>query len=57
LIVFNEIPGSPFKSPPPEEVEAFQQMLIKKHYTAMIRVSRGSDILAACGQLSGAANM
>jgi 23S rRNA (adenine2503-C2)-methyltransferase len=57
LIVFNEIPGSPFKSPPQKEVEAFQQMLIKKHYTAMIRVSRGSDILAACGQLSGAAEM
>ena len=53
LIVFNEIPGSPFKSPPQKEVEAFQQMLIKKHYTTMIRASRGSDILAACGQLSG----
>jgi 23S rRNA (adenine2503-C2)-methyltransferase len=53
LIVFNEIPGSSFKSPPQEEVEAFQRMLIKKHYTTMIRASRGSDILAACGQLSG----
>jgi 23S rRNA (adenine2503-C2)-methyltransferase len=54
LIVFNEIPGSAFKSPPPKEVEAFQQLLIKKHYTTMIRASKGSDILAACGQLSGA---
>jgi 23S rRNA (adenine2503-C2)-methyltransferase len=53
LIVFNEIPGSSFKSPPRKEVEAFQKMLIKKHYTTMIRASRGSDILAACGQLSG----
>jgi 23S rRNA (adenine2503-C2)-methyltransferase len=53
LIVFNEIPGSSFKSPPPKEVEAFQQLLIKKHYTTMIRASKGSDILAACGQLSG----
>jgi 23S rRNA (adenine2503-C2)-methyltransferase len=53
LIVFNEIPGSPFKSPPPKEVETFQQLLIKKHYTTMIRKSKGSDILAACGQLSG----
>jgi 23S rRNA (adenine2503-C2)-methyltransferase len=53
LIVFNEIPGSAFKSPPQKEVEAFQQMLIKKHYTTMIRASKGSDILAACGQLSG----
>jgi 23S rRNA (adenine2503-C2)-methyltransferase len=56
LIVLNEIPGSPFKSPPREEVEAFQQVLIKKHFTTMVRASRGSDILAACGQLSGSAN-
>ena len=53
LIVFNEFPGSEFKAPPKKEVEAFQQMLIKKHYTTMIRASKGSDILAACGQLSG----
>ena len=53
LIVFNEFPGSPFKSPAKKDVEAFQQMLIKKHYTAVIRTSKGSDILAACGQLSG----
>lgn len=53
LIVFNEFPGSPFKAPAKTDVEAFQQMLIKKHYTAVIRTSRGSDILAACGQLSG----
>lgn len=54
LIVFNEYPGTEFKSPPRKEVEAFQQILIKKHFTTMIRASRGSDILAACGQLSGA---
>jgi 23S rRNA (adenine2503-C2)-methyltransferase len=54
LIVLNEIPGSPFEAPPPEEVEAFQKLLIKNRYTTMIRKSRGSDILAACGQLSGA---
>jgi 23S rRNA (adenine2503-C2)-methyltransferase len=38
-------------------VEAFQQILIKKHYTTMIRASKGSDILAACGQLSGSVNV
>lgn len=53
LIVFNEFPGSLFKSPPAKDVEAFQQILIKNHFTTMIRASRGSDILAACGQLSG----
>ena len=53
LIVFNEYPGSPFKSPSQKKVEAFQQTLIDNHYTTMLRASKGSDILAACGQLSG----
>jgi 23S rRNA (adenine2503-C2)-methyltransferase len=53
LIVFNEYPGSVFKSPSPKTVEAFQQTIIDNHYTAMLRASKGSDILAACGQLSG----
>jgi 23S rRNA (adenine2503-C2)-methyltransferase len=53
LIVFNEFPGSPFKSPAKKDVEAFQQVLLDAHYTTIIRQSKGSDILAACGQLSG----
>ncbi|KQC11255.1 MAG: 23S rRNA (adenine(2503)-C2)-methyltransferase [Smithella sp. SDB] len=55
LIVFNEYPNSPFKSPSRKTVEAFQQVLLDHHYTAILRASKGSDILAACGQLSGAA--
>jgi 23S rRNA (adenine2503-C2)-methyltransferase len=57
LIIFNEYPGSPFKSPSPKTVEVFQQTLIDHHYTTMLRKSKGSDILAACGQLSGAAGI
>jgi 23S rRNA (adenine2503-C2)-methyltransferase len=53
LIVFNEYPGSAFKSPSPKTVEAFQQTMIDHHYTTILRASKGSDILAACGQLSG----
>ena len=53
LIAFNEFPGSPFKTPSPEAVSAFQQVLLDRHYTAILRASRGRDILAACGQLSG----
>jgi 23S rRNA (adenine2503-C2)-methyltransferase len=55
LIAFNEFPGSPFKTPSPPEIELFQHVLIKNHYTAVLRTSKGSDILAACGQLSGQA--
>jgi len=53
LIIFNEYPGSPFKSPSAGEVDAFQQILLDRHFTTMIRKSKGRDILAACGQLSG----
>jgi len=57
LIVFNEYPGTSFKSPSKKTVEAFQQTLIDNHYTTMLRASKGSDILAACGQLSGTFGM
>jgi 23S rRNA (adenine2503-C2)-methyltransferase len=53
LIAFNEFPGSSFKTPSPEAVSAFQQILLDRHYTAILRASHGRDILAACGQLSG----
>jgi 23S rRNA (adenine2503-C2)-methyltransferase len=53
LIAFNEFPGSPFRTPSPEGVRAFQQVLLDRHYTAILRASHGRDILAACGQLSG----
>ncbi|MEW6328474.1 MAG: 23S rRNA (adenine(2503)-C(2))-methyltransferase RlmN [Thermodesulfobacteriota bacterium] len=51
LIPFNAYPGSEFKPPPSERVLAFQQILIKNHYTTIIRQSKGADISAACGQL------
>jgi 23S rRNA (adenine2503-C2)-methyltransferase len=55
LIAFNEFPGAPYRTPTPEKVSAFQQVLLDHHYTAILRASRGRDILAACGQLSGQA--
>ncbi|PKN87060.1 MAG: 23S rRNA (adenine(2503)-C(2))-methyltransferase RlmN [Deltaproteobacteria bacterium HGW-Deltaproteobacteria-1] len=57
LIVFNEFPGSDFKSPSAKDVSAFQQVLLDRHFTTMLRKSKGSDILAACGQLSGSAGI
>jgi len=55
LIAFNEFPGAHFRRPSPEAISAFQQVLLDRHYTAILRASHGSDILAACGQLSGMA--
>ena len=53
LIAFNEFPGSDYRTPTPEAISAFQQILLDRHYTAILRASHGRDIFAACGQLSG----
>jgi 23S rRNA (adenine2503-C2)-methyltransferase len=55
LIAFNEFPGCDYRTPTPETVSAFQQILLDRHFTAILRASHGRDILAACGQLSGEA--
>jgi 23S rRNA (adenine2503-C2)-methyltransferase len=51
LIAFNPHPGSDLKAPDPDTVKQFLQILLDKHMTAMVRKSKGADILAACGQL------
>jgi 23S rRNA (adenine2503-C2)-methyltransferase len=51
LIPFNPFPGCDFERPSPERIQAFQQILIDKHFTSVIRYSKGLDIMAACGQL------
>ena len=53
LIPFNEHPKSLFRRPPDETVQKFRKILMAKGFTAMIRQSKGADILAACGQLGG----
>jgi len=51
LIPFNPFEGSPFKTPAEATILAFQQVLLDRHYTAIVRRSKGGDIHAACGQL------
>jgi 23S rRNA (adenine2503-C2)-methyltransferase len=53
LIPYNPHGESRFKRPPDEKVLAFQKVLTDSHMTALIRESKGQDILAACGQLRG----
>ena len=53
LIPFNEFEGCEFRKPDVSVIANFQELLIDQHYTAIIRKSKGSDIAAACGQLSG----
>jgi len=51
LIPYN--PGSelPYRPSPLERVLAFQQLLTERSIPAYIRISRGQDVGAACGQL------
>ncbi len=51
LIPFNEHSGAEFKRPADETVRKFQKYLLDRGVTATVRISRGRDILAACGQL------
>jgi 23S rRNA (adenine2503-C2)-methyltransferase len=51
LIPFNEHSGSEFKRPDDSVVKQFQNYLVQRNLTATVRISRGRDILAACGQL------
>jgi 23S rRNA (adenine2503-C2)-methyltransferase len=52
LIPFNEFEGAEFKSPSEGRVSEFREILQRAGVTALIRKSKGTEILAACGQLS-----
>ena len=54
LIPFNPFPASGFERPGAGTVRAFQTALLDAGYAAMLRTTRGDDIGAACGQLTGA---
>jgi len=51
LIAWNMGPNLPFASPSEEQVQAFQQVLIRGGLGAWVRRPRGREIYAACGQL------
>jgi len=53
LIPYNPHEGSRLKRPEHKAVLAFQKVLKDAHMTALVRESKGQDILAACGQLRG----
>ena len=53
LIRFHAIPDSPLSPSPLPVIEQFRDRLNASGITATVRASRGEDILAACGMLSG----
>ncbi|WP_299435941.1 23S rRNA (adenine(2503)-C(2))-methyltransferase RlmN [uncultured Rhodospira sp.] len=54
LIPFNAWPGAPFECSSMKTIERFADQLAEAGLTAPIRMPRGRDILAACGQLKSA---
>ena len=54
LIPFNPWPGAPYECSSPEAIETFAEIVNRAGYAAPVRVPRGRDIQAACGQLKSA---
>ena len=52
LIPYNPGPEMPYHPPSMTRVLAFQKLLTQLNIPAFIRISRGQDVRAACGQLS-----
>jgi len=51
LIPFNPYPGSPWKRPNDQKIEAFKSQLVEFGIRTTIRKTKGDNIMAACGQL------
>ncbi len=54
LIPFNEWPGAPYRCSSHHVIKRFSEILNERGLSAPIRVPRGRDIGAACGQLKSA---
>jgi 23S rRNA (adenine2503-C2)-methyltransferase len=51
LIPLNESPHTEFKAPTAAAVEHFHRYLLERHFTTIVRGSRGRDVFGGCGQL------
>ncbi|MBX7146491.1 MAG: 23S rRNA (adenine(2503)-C(2))-methyltransferase RlmN [Alphaproteobacteria bacterium] len=51
LIPFNPWPGSGFERSTDKSIQEFSDIVFKAGYAAPVRMPRGEDIMAACGQL------
>jgi len=55
LIPWNPVPGTPLSRSHRDRVVTFQNVLRKHRIPCTVRVERGTEIAAACGQLAGMA--
>lgn len=51
LIPFNPWPGTPYECSEWDQIKRFSDIVFKEGFSAPIRMPRGRDIMAACGQL------
>lgn len=51
LIPFNPWPGAPYERSTNKAIQAFGDIVNQAGYASPVRTPRGTDILAACGQL------
>lgn len=56
LIPFNPFPGSNYERPNLERTENFKKILDTFKIPTLIRITKGDDVLAACGQLNSKEN-
>ena len=54
LIPFNAWPGAPYECSSTAAIAAFAEIVNRAGYSSPVRVPRGRDIMAACGQLKSA---
>ena len=54
LIPFNPWPGAPYRCSSAAAIKSFARIVNDAGYSSPVRVPRGRDILAACGQLKSA---
>ncbi len=54
LIPFNPWPGAPYECADDDTIAAFAEVVNRAGYSSPVRVPRGRDIMAACGQLKSA---
>jgi 23S rRNA (adenine2503-C2)-methyltransferase len=54
LIPFNAWPGAPYECASNNRIHAFARIVNDAGYSSPVRVPRGRDIMAACGQLKSA---
>ncbi len=53
IIPYNPVDGCNFERPSPEKINKFREELEKAYKKVTVRLEKGSDIAAACGQLAG----